>query len=254
MRHPGELRHAIDALTILVMRPLQDLIVGGPEDAWTQVQAWQAASRRPVEILDGRRADGEATLLAAQVTSRSPMGAVALNCGGILIDGGWLRVLGAGNDKIGGGLREWNERLGGARLDPPIGDALIVAYDALGGWFAVNGGRWPDRLGDVRYLTPDATGWQPFDVGYSGLLEWSMSGDLDTFYKGQRWPRWQSEVASLGTDQAIAYPPLGFEATPVGDRTRRAVPAHELWSFHHEIARQVADLPDGAQIESRFDV
>jgi hypothetical protein len=77
-----------------------------------------------------------------------------------------------------------------------------------------------------------------------------MSEDLDGFYEAQRWPTWQSEVDSLGPDEAISiYPPLGFEATPIADRSRRAVPARELWALHHEIARQVRDLPDGAQVE-----
>lgn len=244
----------IQPLTILPMRPLEDLIVDGPEDAWSQVLAWQSTSSRLVEILDCRRADGEATLLAAQVTTRSPIGAVAFNSGGILVDGGWLRFLGSGNERIGGGLREWNESLGGERLDPPVGDALLVAYDALGGWFAINGGRWPERLGGVQYLTPDAGGWQSLDLGYSGLLEWSMSDGLDTFYEGQRWPTWQSDVDSLTADQAIGiYPPLGFEATPVAERSRRAVPAKELWGLHHEVARQVADLPEGGQVEFRVE-
>jgi hypothetical protein len=236
------------------VKPLEDLVAGEPDDAWAQVRAWQAASRRSVEILDCRRGDGEATLLAAQISTRSPMGAVALQSGGIQIDGGWIRFLGAGNERIGGGLREWNESLGGDRLDPRVGDALLVAYDALGGWFAINGGRWPDRLGGVQYLAPDGTGWQPLDLGYSGLLEWSMSGDLDEFYEGQRWPGWQSEVGSLGPDEAISiYPPLGFQATPVADRLRRAVPALELWGLHQEIARQVADLPEGAQVKFRIE-
>jgi hypothetical protein len=244
----------IQPLTILGMRPLEELIANGPDDAWSQVLAWQSTSRRPVEILDRRDTDGEAALFAAQVTTRSPMGAVAFHCGGILVDGGWLRFLGAGNERIGGGLREWNESLGGERLDPPVGDALVIAYDALGGWFAINGGRWPDRLGGVRYLTTDAGGWQSLDLGYSGLLEWSMSDGLDTFYEGRRWPTWQSDVASLAADEAIhIYPPLGFEATPVADRSRRAVPAKELWGLHHETARQVSDLPEGAQVEFRVE-
>jgi hypothetical protein len=236
------------------MKPLEDLIADGQDDAWSQVLTWQSGSRRPVEILECRRADGEATLVAAQVTTRSPMGALALHSGGILIDGGWLRFLGAGNEHVGGGLREWNESLGGSRLDPPVGDALLVAYDALGGWFAINAGRWPGRLGGVQYLNPDATGWQAFDLGYSGLLEWSMSDGLDGFYEGQRWPTWQSEVGSLGPDQAISiYPPLGFQATPIADRSRRAVAARELWGLHQETARQVGDLREGAQIEFRVE-
>jgi hypothetical protein len=235
------------------MRSLDELVVTGTEDAWPLVLGWQAASSRSVEILDCTRADGEATLLAAQVTTRSPMGAIALHSGGIQIDGGWLRLLGAGNERIGGGLREWNESLGGARLDPPVGEALLVAYDALGGWFALNGGRWPDRLGNVHYLDPDASRWDPLGFGYSGLVEWLMSDHLDRFYEGMRWPSWQSDVAALGADQAIhIWPPLGFASTPIADRSRRAVPVSELWGFQHEIARQTADLPDGTSVNVRL--
>lgn len=235
------------------MRTLAQLI-SDTEDAWEQVEAWLAASSRSIEILDCSRSDGEATLLAAQVTSRSPLGAVALHCGGILVDGGWLRILGAGHERIGGGLREWNERLGGTPLDPPPGAALIVAYDALGGFFALNGGRWPGQTGSVHYLAPDGTGWQRFDLGYSGLLQWSMSGDLVGFYETERWPGWEAEVSALGPDQALSIaPPLGFEKTPIGERSRRAVPARELWTFHHELARQVADLPPGSQVRFIFD-
>ena len=231
------------------VRSLEDLVVDEADDAWREVQAWRAASTRSVDILDCSRADAEATLHATQVTTRSPMGAVAFHSGGIVVDGGWLRFLGAGSPRIGGGLREWNESLGGPRLEPPVGAALLVAYDAIGGWFAINAGRWPERPGGVHYMAPDATGWQPLDMGYSGLLRWALAGDLDEFYETQRWPTWQSEVASLGPDQAIhIYPPLGFEATPVADRSRRAVPATELWRFHHDVARQVADLPNGARV------
>jgi hypothetical protein len=235
------------------MRTLAELI-SNTEAAWEQVEAWRAASSRSIEILDCDRADGEATLVAAQVTTRSPMGAVALHCGGILVDGGWLRILGAGHERIGGGLREWNHSLGGTPLDPPLGDALIVAHDALGGFFALNGGRWPERPGSVRYLAPDGTGWQGFDLGYSGLLEWSMSPAVDRFYQTERWPGWEAEVAALGPDQALSvYPPLGFEKTPPGERSRRAVPARELWGFHHDVARQAADLPDGARVRFTVD-
>lgn len=102
----------IQPLTIQRMRLLEDLIANGPDDAWSQVLAWQAASRHSVEILDCRRPDGDATLLAAQVTTRSPMGAIAFHSGGILVDGGWLRFLGAGNERIGrgGSFRQFRER------------------------------------------------------------------------------------------------------------------------------------------------
>lgn len=43
---------------------------------------------------------GETALLATQVTTRSPMGAVVYHTGGILVDHGWIRILGAGECKL----------------------------------------------------------------------------------------------------------------------------------------------------------
>ena len=54
-----------------------------------------------------------------------------------------------------------------------------MAYDAFRGFFAIN--EWSERLGGTYYLSPDAAGWQPRGMGYSGLVEWSMSSALDRF-------------------------------------------------------------------------
>ena len=234
------------------VRTLRDL-VDRNHDAWPAVEAWCEAAKRPVAILERDQAAAEATLLAAQVTTRSTMGAIAYSSGGLAVDGGWLRILGSGHPRMGGGLREWNESLGGTSLDPPLGEALLVAYDAIGGFFALNGGRWPDQARSVRYLAPDTHDWSSLEVGYSGLVEWAMSERLDDFYKGLRWPGWETDVAAIGPDAALSiYPPLGFEKDPIAERDRRAVPARELWSFHHDLTRQVADLPPGGEV--RFKV
>jgi hypothetical protein len=167
------------------------------------------------------------------------MGAIALHCAALRIDQGWLRILGAGSPLFGSGLREWNAGLGGQALGPPRVGALVVAYDALGGFFAINGGQWTEHLGGTYYLSPDAGGWQSLGMGYSGLVEWSMSAALDPFYEPYRWAGWEAEVAGLGQDQALSiYPPLGFDPMPISERRRGAVPARELWTFHHELARE----------------
>ena len=226
--------------------------VAASGQGWAMVLGWQAASARRVELLDCSRADGETTLLAAQVTTRSPMGAIALNCAGIVIDGGWLRVLGAGDGGLDG-LREWNASLGGLPLTPPLTEALVVAYDALGGFFAINGGQWAAQMGGTYYLSPDGTGWQSLGMGYSGLVQWSMSDALDPFYEPYRWAGWEAEVAALGANEAmLIYPPLGFEMTPLVDRARRPVPARELWTFHHELATQTRALRPGANLQGRL--
>ena len=42
----------------------------------------------------------EFALYKTQVTTRSPMGAIIYETMNILIDNGWIRILGSGNEKI----------------------------------------------------------------------------------------------------------------------------------------------------------
>jgi len=135
-----------------------------------------------------------------------------------------------------------------------LGDALLVAYDAIGGFFAINGGRWPDQPGGIRYLAPDTHDWSSLDTGYSGLVEWAMSERLDDFYEGLRWPGWEGEVTAIGPDAVLSiWPPLGFEKDPIADRDRRAVPAREMWFFHHDLTRQTAHLRPGGKVRFKIE-
>jgi hypothetical protein len=69
---------------------------------------------------------GEQALLAIQVTTRSPMGAIAYGSGGLLVDHGWIRVLGGGHARLPRDIGSWNfpknvdqpQRLPGAMLVP----------------------------------------------------------------------------------------------------------------------------------------
>jgi len=230
------------------MRPLDELI-NSADDAWPLVLDWRAKADVPVDLLPCTPEAGRATLLALQVTTRSPMGAIALRTGGLLVDDGWLRILGAPSLVIGDGIGEWNASLGGTPLDPPLDGALVVAYDALGGFFAINGGRWDANPGTAHYLAPDTYGWEPLGFGYSDFVAWAMSSQLATFYDGMRWDGWRRELAGCGPDHAISvYPPLGFEDIAIGERSRRPVPARELWTVHHDLGRQLQGLPSGATV------
>jgi hypothetical protein len=234
------------------VRDLADL-VDAEEDAWPQILEWREAASRPVDIVPAEPEAGPTTLLALQVTTRSPMGAIAFRSGGLLVDHGWLRILGARSARIGDGLREWNASLGGFPLDPSLDGGLIIAYDALGGFFALNSGHWDGAAGSVYYLAPDSYDWQALDVGYSELLVWAMGDLLDDFYEGQRWPSWQAEVEALGPDQAMSiYPPLGFEEASITGRTGAPVPARQLWTFHHELGRQLSEVPAGSEVDFDF--
>jgi hypothetical protein len=223
------------------------------EDSWPLVLDWIGAAARQVEVLEAAPGDGDATLLALPVTSRSPMGAVALHSGGLLVDRGWLRILGAGHPRVGGGLREWNGLGGETPPSPPLSGGLVIAYDAVGGFYALNGGGLPGKPGEVVYFAPDTQKQDALDMGYSDYLRFAVSGDLDRFYQDLRWPGWQKEVAALGADEVISfYPFLGFESTPLQERTRRPVPAREAWYLFHSLAAPLRDSAPGSAVDVRF--
>jgi len=82
------------------LRSLQELI-DRKDPAWPLVQAWVAEATNSVEILpppDG--GTRERALLAAQVATHSPMGAIIYESSGVLVDDGWSRLLGAGRPRL----------------------------------------------------------------------------------------------------------------------------------------------------------
>jgi Protein of unknown function DUF2625 len=130
------------------LRPLAELIDNN-DPGWQLVQSWIADSAIDVVVLAAKPGAGEAALLATQVTSRSPMGVIALNSADILIDGGWLRVLGAGgHPRFQRSLPAWN--------DGRSKGFYLIADDAVGGFFAVNGGALGEDVGNIYFFAPDS--------------------------------------------------------------------------------------------------
>ena len=203
-------------------RSLDELL--DPDDpAWPLVQDWVASATHEVELLPSVETDRGAELIELQVTTRSPMGALAYETGGILVDGGWLRVLGSGHGKLPRALGSWNrEQASGAGY-------LLIADDVAGGFFALNGGALEGEAGHTHYLAPDTGTWEDMGASYSEFLNWALSGDHDRFYAELRWPSWREDTAQLTGDRAFHFvPPLWAKGPPIGERDRRDVPVAEL--------------------------
>jgi uncharacterized protein DUF2625 len=217
------------------MRPVAELI-DTKDPGWPLVQDWIRKATVPVEVLPVVRADGERTLHALQVTSRSPMGALALESGGLLIDHGWVRFLGGGAERMKGTLASWNG-LDGTK--PPQLPYLVVAYDAIGGVFAVNGGGLEGKPGAVFYFAPDSLAWEDLGLGYSALLQAALAGKLTKFYEGTRWIGWEKEVGAASGDEGWSfYPPL-WTREGRKQASRKKVPMKELWALEQEMKRQL---------------
>ena len=212
-------------------RSLQELL-DTDEPAWPLVQSWLREATNPVEVLPPSEPARAEALVATQVTVRSPMGAVIYETGGLLVDHGWLRLLGSGHPRLPRSLPAWN--LGRSWADPDAAPPfLLVADDVVGGFFAVNGGPLGEERGNVYYLAPDSLAWETMGGGYTDFLLWGLSGDLGAFYEGYRWPGWQAEVQALGGDQGFSiYPPPCTAGPPYGERHRGAVPLQELYRLY----------------------
>jgi hypothetical protein len=204
------------------MRSVTELL--DPEDRGAEeVRRILAHAVNPVEVVRGDRARGERALARVQAPTSTPLGAVAYRLGGLWFDHGWLRLLGSGSPRLARDLAGWN----GPFSAPRIAGATLVADDAIGGFFAVDGGAFGARDG-VHYFAPDSGAWEEMDIDYHGLLEWAANGDLDSFYEDLRWPGWEVEALGLGADQVFAFdPPLVEEAA---QRTRSRAPIEAAWA------------------------
>lgn len=214
-------------------KPLSEL-VNESEHAWSAVLDWLKGGRNKYEILGAERSKAETVLLELQVTTRSPMGAIALESGGILIDHGWLKILGSGNERIHGDLLYWNG-LGQVHIQYPLQNSFIIAYDAVGGFFAINGGAFEGEMGSVFYFAPDTLQWEDLQTSYSGFIQWTVLGDLDLFYKVCRWDGWMADLRRMRPEQGMNfYPPLWTIGDAYCARSKKPIPIEELWELHKQ--------------------
>jgi uncharacterized protein DUF2625 len=214
------------------MKQLHELITRD-DPGWPLVQQWVADATNRVEVLprpdDATR---ERALLDAQVTTRSPMGAIIYESGGVIVDHGWLRILGSGHPRLPRSLPSWNFKrsFSVAGQPPPF---LLIADDVVGGFFAVDGGGLGLERGKVCYFAPGTLAWESTHLGYSEFLVWCFRGDLAKYYEDVRWPGWQDETHEVRGDQAFSiYPFLSCIGPPIAERSRRPVSIAEIYDLH----------------------
>ena len=213
------------------MRTLEEL-TNTDDPAISLIRQWVEDAENDCEILPPS-ADRERVLLATQVTTHSTLGALAYETGGVLIDCGWLRFLGSGHSKLTRNLAEWNEgRSHGFYL---------VADDAVGGFFVVNGGAFGEQR-DVYYWAPDNLEWESLGFGFTQFFQWALTSSLADFYQDLRWLTWLEDLANLPGDGCFAFAPfLWTQEGSVTESIRRPVPVTEAFDLKVDIVRQLGE-------------
>lgn len=187
------------------MRQLNELI-NKDEDAIKLIMAWRNAAKNKIQILANDSLRSKEALFNTQISTRSPMGAIVFHTGGILIDNGWIRIYGSGSEKLNRNLPDWNK----GKTFQNFGDKpgyLIIADDAVGGFFLLNGGDLGNDLGKIYYLSPDNNEYEQLDLTYTEFINFCFSGNIDLFYKDLRWKKWEDDFKELSTNEAFMFYP-----------------------------------------------
>jgi len=221
------------------MRPIDELI-NKADPGWTVVDQWIKEAKNKVEVLAVDTVKAKDALYKTQVTTRSPMGAIIYMTGGLLVDDGWIRILGSGNVKLNRTLPDWNK----GKSFKEFGEGpsyLLIADDAVGGFFLLNGGALGKDVGKVYYFAPDNLEFEPMEMSYSQFLLFCFNNDLDKFYKGNRWTNWREEVKKLDGNEVFNFVPFLWtkEGKDINKNKRKAVPVEEQFSLNLDFRKQL---------------
>jgi hypothetical protein len=213
--------------------PSIDHLINKTDPAWPKIKMMADSATNHITILPVDTNAAKDALFKLQVTTRSSMGALVFMTGGLLIDNGWIRILGSGNSKLQRTLPDWNIKnglMGNGKVSP----YLLVADDALGGFFLLNGGGLGSDKGMMYYFAPESLEFEPMEMNYTEFLDFCFNGDLDLFYGQNRFANWKEEVAKLHGDVVYNfYPTLwSLEGLDINANKRTIVPVEEQWTFN----------------------
>ena len=166
----------------------------------------------------------ERALVAGQVATDLPLGAIVYETGGVLVNREWLRFLGSGHTDLPRNLADWNASRG---------DGLcLIADDVVGGFFAVNSGAFGADP-DMYYWAPDSLQWEPIGFDFEFFFRWSLTSALDDFYQHFQWSNWARDIADvLPTDHCFSFePPLWNGEGAVTKSHRSTLPVADLYAL-----------------------
>ena len=189
-------------------------------------------ARNKFEVLPADPAKAKDALYQMQVSTRSMMGAIIYYTGGILIDNGWIRILGSGNAKLTRSLPAWNKgKTYGKIGDRP--DYLLIGDDVAGGFFALNAGGLGSENGKVYYLAPDDLKWESLHISYFDFVNFCLVGNLDKFYTGLRWANWKADMSKVSGDEGFSIIPSPWtnEGKEIDRDSKKVVPIQQLYYF-----------------------
>lgn len=136
-------------------------IIMAENNLWSQLNGIIEQTSKKVEVRDLKGVSkDEASEL--RFNPESLLGVIVSKTSGFTVDN-WVRVLGQG-------ISEYNKD----KTEVTNG-MLVVAFDVVGGLFALNVGRFEEAQSAVWYFAPDTLEWESLDVSYTGFIKWVLT-------------------------------------------------------------------------------
>jgi hypothetical protein len=210
------------------------------DPAWPIIKKMISRATNPVEVLPRDTAKANRVLLNSQFNLDYSMGAVIYYTGGILVDGGWIRILGSGSQRLKRDLPGWNLGKSITKYGEQ-GGFYLVGDDAVGGFFAMNWGALDSAdQGKIFYLHPASLEWESTGLPYTAWLQWCFDADLNAVYTGLRWKDWKKDMRTLTGDQAFHFMPPLFtkEGADIEKDMRTPVDEDQIISYENAAMKQ----------------
>jgi hypothetical protein len=118
---------------------------------------------------------------------------------------------------------------------------LIIADDAIGGFYILNGGGLGKDVGKIYYFSPDNLEYEPLDITYSEFLQFCFYNDLSKFYDGNRWKEWREDVSKIKGDEVFNFYPFLWttEGSDINKNSRKVITIDEQYALNMDLRKQL---------------
>jgi hypothetical protein len=206
------------------------------DSAWINIDGWINNPHNKVEVLPSDTGRAKSCIFNININPTSSLAAMIWRTGGVLVDNGWVRILGAGSTKLDRSVFDWNKEKSQLKKDSI--NYLIIADDVVGGVFALritNGINIEEA--SVYYFGANNLMWYPLNINYRKFIQFCFLGNLDRFYADFRWAEWQEEIKSINTMQTIScYPLLWTKEGKDISLNRKIVSVQDCWNNYAKVS------------------
>ncbi len=209
------------------------------ENAWRKISANAAKATNNVRIIPTDTTRGAFALFRGKYELNSTLAAFVFNCGGMMVDNGWLRVIGSGSAEFNRGIVEWNN--GKCKPDKDGVKFLMIADDVVGGFFALYLTPTSNfEKAMVYYQGPNDREWVSTGLDYPAFLNFCFTGEVEMFYNNYHWTGWQEEIRMINNNQTIScYPEFWLEGAKDTKLKRRVIPVQRLWELYNPNVKEL---------------